>query len=180
MSRDVSEALERLLKEFADRLRRAGRRTGLRDHDMDELLQDVRLRLWRALESGEKISTVTASYVYSAGRSAAIDLMRRRRDATEVPLQSPNTDEPMIAAAGPSQLDVVVSREAVQQLDKAIESLDAPRAVAVRLHLAGYPREEIEQLLGWSEARTRNLIYRGLADLRARLVELGIGPGSSA
>jgi RNA polymerase sigma-70 factor (ECF subfamily) len=44
------------------------------------------------------------------------------------------------------------------------------------MHLAGYPREEIESLLGWSEARTRNLIYRGLGDLRARLEELGFGP----
>jgi len=176
MSEDVSQALEELLQRFADRLRHAGRRTGLRDQDLDELLQDVRIRLWHALETGEKISAVTASYVYNTGRSAAIDIIRRRRDARDTALPAPDSDEPMIAAAAPSQLDAVVSREAVDNLDAAIATLDASRAVAVRMYLAGYPREEIAQLLGWTEPKARNLIYRGLADLRARLGALGIAP----
>src|SRR5262245_57408484 len=132
MAGDVSTAIEALLGRFAERLRRAGRRTGLRDHDLDELVQDVRVRLWRALETGEKISAVSASYVYNTGRSAAIDLIRRRREAREMPLPTPNTNEPMIAAAGPTQLDMAVSRDVVERLDAAINSLDAPRAVAVR------------------------------------------------
>jgi hypothetical protein len=28
--------------------------------------------------------------------------------------------------------------------------------------------------MGWSEAKTRNLLHRGLADLRERLAEMGI------
>jgi RNA polymerase sigma-70 factor (ECF subfamily) len=43
------------------------------------------------------------------------------------------------------------------------------------MHLAGYPRQEIADLLGWSEAKTRNLLYRGLDDLRSRLTARGIG-----
>jgi RNA polymerase sigma-70 factor (ECF subfamily) len=43
------------------------------------------------------------------------------------------------------------------------------------MHLAGYPREEIARLMGWTEAKTRNLLYRGLADLRERLTAEGIG-----
>jgi RNA polymerase sigma-70 factor (ECF subfamily) len=43
------------------------------------------------------------------------------------------------------------------------------------MYLAGYSREEIADFLGWSEAKTRNLLYRGLADLRNRLTEWGIG-----
>ena len=49
----------------------------------------------------------------------------------------------------------------------------------MRLHLQGYHRDEIAGLLGWSEAKTRNLLYRGLDDLRALLVRQGIGPGAS-
>ena len=36
-------------------------------------------------------------------------------------------------------------------------------------------REEIARLLGWSEPKTRNLLYRGMDDLRARLTARGIG-----
>jgi RNA polymerase sigma-70 factor (ECF subfamily) len=44
----------------------------------------------------------------------------------------------------------------------------------------GYDREEIADLLHWSEAKTRNLLYRGLEDLRQLLVARGIGPGGAS
>ena len=41
----------------------------------------------------------------------------------------------------------------------------------------GYPQgREIAALMGWTEAKTRNLLYRGLADLRQALTVRGIGP----
>ena len=43
------------------------------------------------------------------------------------------------------------------------------------MHLAGHPREEIAQLLGWSEAKTPEPAYRGMDDLRERLKGLGVG-----
>jgi RNA polymerase sigma-70 factor (ECF subfamily) len=53
------------------------------------------------------------------------------------------------------------------------------RRAVVRMHLAGYERHEIGDLLGWTEAKTRNLLYRGLADLREILESWGIGPASA-
>ena len=53
------------------------------------------------------------------------------------------------------------------------------RRAVVRMHLAGYERAEIGDLLGWSEAKTRNLLYRGLADLRQILDSWGIRPGGT-
>jgi RNA polymerase sigma-70 factor (ECF subfamily) len=46
------------------------------------------------------------------------------------------------------------------------------------MYLAGYDRVEIAELLGWSEAKTRNLLYRGLADVRTSLESWGFGPGA--
>ena len=57
-----------------------------------------------------------------------------------------------------------------------IEELGEGRRVVVRLHLAGYDREEIGRMLGWSEPKTRNLLYRGLADLREVLERVGVTP----
>jgi DNA-directed RNA polymerase specialized sigma24 family protein len=42
------------------------------------------------------------------------------------------------------------------------------------MHLMGHSRDEIAQLLGWTEAKTRNLLYRGLADVREWLVAEGV------
>jgi RNA polymerase sigma-70 factor (ECF subfamily) len=55
--------------------------------------------------------------------------------------------------------------------------LPESRRAVVRMHLAGYERDEIAELLGWSEPKTRNLLYRGLADLREILESWGIRPG---
>ena len=64
----------------------------------------------------------------------------------------------------------------VSQILEAVAGLPEARRVPVRMHLAGYSRNEIAAALGWSEPKTRNLIYRGLADLRERLLARGIGP----
>ena len=179
---DVSSVLESLVSRFAELLRRAGRRRGLAEQDLDEMIQDVRIRLWRALETGEKISGVTASYAYRTAQTAAIDLIRRRRGKRETPLPGYAEAMPPVAASvvAPPQLDGMTRQEVGAKLEAALAQLARPRSVVVRMHLAGYPREEIAQLLGWTEAKTRNLLYRGLADLREQLTEWGIGPESAA
>jgi RNA polymerase sigma-70 factor (ECF subfamily) len=69
--------------------------------------------------------------------------------------------------------EVVELQEAV---GKAVDGLIPARRSVVRMYLAGYGREEIADLLGWTEPKTRNLLYRGLADLREVLTDMGIGP----
>lgn len=180
---EVSSALDALVGRFGDLLFRAGRRWGLAEQDLDELLQDVRIRLWRALATGEKISTVTASYAYRTAQTAAVDLMRRRRSKRETPLAGHAEGVSFVASAAvvaAPQLEQVTRDEVTQQLELAITQLGQSRGVVVRMYLAGYPRDEIARLLGWTEAKTRNLLYRGLADLRNRLADWGIGPESVA
>jgi DNA-directed RNA polymerase specialized sigma24 family protein len=48
------------------------------------------------------------------------------------------------------------------------------RRRAVGLYLEGMASQEIATLLGWSEPKARNLLYRGLSDLRAQLRAEGI------
>jgi len=66
--------------------------------------------------------------------------------------------------------------DVAQAVERALLVLPESRRAVVRLHLRGYDREEIASLLGWSEAKTRNLLYRGLDDLRTELTRLGFGP----
>jgi RNA polymerase sigma-70 factor (ECF subfamily) len=108
--------------------------------------------------------------------SAAVDLLRRRRSRradVSVPIETygeliPDGTRSPDQELAHSELATVVAR--------AIDTISPNRRPVVRMYLAGYPREEIASLLGWSEAKTRNLLYRGLDDLRSRLQEQGIGP----
>jgi RNA polymerase sigma-70 factor (ECF subfamily) len=163
-----------VVQRFGRLVRSIGRRTGLDESDMDELIQDVRLRLWRTQGDGEQAGTVSATYLHQAARSAAIDIVRARRTAVAVASQPLDTTELHDAVPTPDvQLE---EHETAARIMSAVDELAADRRTAVKLHLAGYRREEIASILGWNEIRTRNLVHRGIADLRARLTAMGIVP----
>jgi RNA polymerase sigma-70 factor (ECF subfamily) len=171
-----SRALETVLNRFADRVRRVGLRHGLAGKDVDDLVQEVRVRLWKALQNGEKIEAAPASYIYRTAASAALDLLRRRRARRETPVRVSRVTGEAILGEAPSHEVLMDGAELAEQIGEAVGRLADSRRSVVRMYLAGYGREEIADLLGWTEAKTRNLLYRGLADLRERLTGMGIGP----
>ena len=67
--------------------------------------------------------------------------------------------------------------ELIAKIEQALSRLQENRKLAVGLYLKGMSTEEISELLGWSEAKARNLAYRGLKDLRDQLRAEGIEYG---
>jgi len=172
-----SAAIARALTRFGEVARRAGAARGLSGVDLDEVLQDVRIRLWRAGAAAGKLEALTAAYVYRAATSAAIDLLRRRRARREQSMEEePPAAHAPSAAAAPAADAPLIAQETLDQVERALEALVPSRRAVVRMYLKGYGREEIAALLRWSEARTRNLLYRGLDDLRRELRARGIEP----
>jgi RNA polymerase sigma factor (sigma-70 family) len=155
-----------------------GRRAGLADSDMDELIQGVRLRLWRAQGDDARVESVTASYVHQAARSAAIDIVRSRR--TLIASGSQSIEDTVLTDAAVTPDVELEERETATRIMAVVDELAPDRRAAVKLHLAGYSREEIASLLRWTEVRTRNLVHRGMTDLRTRLVELGLTPSGGS
>jgi RNA polymerase sigma factor (sigma-70 family) len=171
---ELSPQLDQLVSGYGAMVQAIGRRRGLDEADLDEVMQDVRIRLWKALGSSERIGRVNTSYVYQAAMSAVCDLIRRRRgDRTESIEDRPET--PIVdSLPGP---DVGYERrELAQEIGRALDQLGADQRPVVRMYLAGYPQGEIQALLGWTEAKTRNVLYRGLTQLRLGLGRTGIGP----
>lgn len=164
----ASDAIELAVGRWGGLIRRAAFRHGLAGADLDEVVQDLRIRLWRAIgRPNEKNPTESASYVYRAAMSAAVDLLRRRRSG---PLGRP-VDLDLVSDSLATRGGELAEDEAAQvaALGRALEGILPERRVAVRLHLEGKSRNEIAELTGWNEARTRNLLYRGLADLKTLL-----------
>jgi len=171
----VSPTIEALITRFRAMVRSVGARRGLVQADLDEVVQDVRIRLWQASTGGKVLEELGSSYLYHVATTAALDLLRRRRAhrADDTDDISERSD---VTTRDASPHDVLEGRELADQIDAAIDTLSIDRRVAVRLHLTGYDREDIARMLGWTEARTRNLLYRGLDDLRRRLTDMGISP----
>lgn len=172
----TSQSLEIVLGRFADRVRGIALRHGLTGTDVEDLVQEVRVRLWKALHDGEKIQAAPASYIYRTAQSAALDLLRRRRARRETPVRISRLTGEMVLGESPPPDVRLEGSELAERIGEAIDQLADSRRSVVRMYLGGYGREEIADLLGWTEPKTRNLLYRGLADLRERLTEMGIGP----
>jgi RNA polymerase sigma-70 factor (ECF subfamily) len=169
----LSGALEEIVARSERFVREIGLRHGLLAADVDEIFQEVRIKLWQARPDGEKISALPSSYVYKAALSAARDVLRRRRRSAERSYELDDLPEVHVTAHEDSA-GAVERSELLAAVGREVERLAAPRRVAVRMHLSGYGREEIASIMGWSEAKTRNLLYRGLDDLRGRLRAAGI------
>ena len=164
----LSLALERLVRRSEGAVRGIGLRHGLGEAEIDELFQDVRIRLWKVQDGAPgKLEKLSPSYVYRTATSAALDLIRRKRRTPPGVVLGEGFPGPKDQSP-----DHAMERDHLaRRLEGAVARLHERRRPVIRMHLAGYPREEIAEVLGWTEAKTRNLLYRGLADLRALLGE---------
>jgi len=170
-----SSAIESTIARFAGVVRVVAARYHLSPSDRDDLVQEVRVRLWRALEV-ERIESLPASYLYRTATSAALVLIRRRRTMREDPLDDVDPSEPGLTATAANPERQAQLSDLALRIERAIETISESRRPVVRMYLAGYGSAEIGELMGWTEAKARNLLYRGLADLRQRLEEAGVTP----
>ena len=172
---DISPAIDLALAQYAELVRGVGLRHGLDAADLDEVMQEVRIRLWRALGAGERISEVRPLYVRRTAITAAIDVFRRRRLKREEPMAT-DEESPRMPATTDTPDRRAELGELRERLATALGGLAPARQPVVRMYLVGYNSEEISQVFGWTEAKARNLLYRGLNDLRGRLTALGLNP----
>lgn len=179
-------ALEALLHQYGRLLRSTvhrlcPRHLGL---EFDDIEQEARLRLWRALSAATEI-THPASYIYRAAASATVDAVRRvlarREEQLEVETGGDREragDLPggvgareKTAASRASVAPVAHERLRLREAKAALGGLPADQRRAVGLHLRGFTPPEIATLLEWSEPKARSTVYRGLAVLRSQLAE---------
>lgn len=141
----------------------------------DDIEQDARLRLWRAVQSEREIRQL-ASYISRVATTATIDAVRRVKARQEDQLSNADpTESELLVGVSHDRPDHVLERQRVaEQVEAALAALPANRQRAVRLYLQGLSSQEIASLVGWSEPKARNLLYRGLKVLRERLNAQGI------
>lgn len=168
----VIEQYGRLLRDAVTRACPA--RLGLQADDVE---QEARLRLWKALESERPIHDV-ASYIYRVAATTTIDAIRRLKARREEQLVDGEQADGPVAQA--PQRDTGGEEKALgrrlllEKVERVLSGLDPRRALVVRLHLQGFTTTEMGRLTGSTEAGARNLLHRALRELRERLREEGI------
>ncbi|GAB4114960.1 MAG: hypothetical protein Tsb0027_04690 [Wenzhouxiangellaceae bacterium] len=173
---DQQRDFEQLWQKIAGPVRAAVSRHRSRDIALaaDDLLQEVRIRVWETCQRDNN-SSFNTSYYMRVVNSAIIDCLRRHRgtlahaqrdhgDDSEDILERLDADLP-----GPEQQLDDGLRSA--RLRAAIKALPPDRARAVALYLQGFNAVEIAELMQCDKHRAHNLAYRGARELKQTMAQ---------
>jgi DNA-directed RNA polymerase specialized sigma24 family protein len=93
-------ALEALVDRFDAFIRRTASRHGLTGDEIDEVDQDLRIRIWRAAASPAGIRSTNARYVYRVAVAASLDVIRRGRTRAARALSLDQVDPSALGVPG--------------------------------------------------------------------------------
>ena len=139
--------------------------------DPEDIYQEVKIRIWRILKNEKKIDNYS-SYIMKIVNSTVIDQIRKSRRQGEIILAE-------------KQKNISENRNSYKILNKdeyllkdiigqAVDNLRESRKKVVKLYLLNLTIEEIAALFGWTKHKTRNLLYRGLNDLKKEIRNRGV------
>jgi DNA-directed RNA polymerase specialized sigma24 family protein len=137
---------------------------GLGRHPIDpeDILQESRIRLWKALENGNDIRHL-AAYVKKIVDSVVFEDLRQIR-----------RDQSLLQAGGlgpfagePDGRNANATRPRMEEtLAVAVGSLKRNRRVVLTMTIAGFSLPEIAAINRWTRKKTYALYERGVKDLR--------------
>ena len=160
---------EQLVRDYAGLIRRVIARVSGRPHLtgqlQDDIAQEVFLALWKRLKREQPIDD-PASYIFRVARREAIRLLMREAARRSQSLEDEHLELPSLHV---SPLAALEARELGGAVEAALQQLPADRRRAARAHLIGLDAAEIGALTGWSYNRVRNLVSRGMLDLRRNM-----------
>jgi RNA polymerase sigma factor (sigma-70 family) len=169
------DSFEALWRRLAPHVRAAVLRYRSRDAALgtDDLVQEVRIRIWNVYSSDTN-SGFRASYYYRVVNSAIVDCLRAHRGS--LPHASRKEDEDGAGGelerveSGTRTPDAEFERKRRSRaLTAALARLPADRSQAVRLFLQGFTIPEIAELLKCDPDRAHNLTYRGVRSLKQQM-----------
>lgn len=173
----VRARLHRLLADYGTKVRMLVQGHGLGQYGLDpaDIEQEVRIRLWKALERDRNAAFHT-SYIQRVVLTTVIDAIRAAsaRPAEPLPDASDDDDSAFIEpSAGPERMASGVAD--FDRVMACMAELPERRRKAVALHLQGFSLREIGEFSGTSEEAARKLLDRGMEMLRERLALIGFG-----
>lgn len=146
-------------------------RSGL---DIDDVAQEVRIRLWRAVESG-RILDLNASYIQKLVISVIIDAARHRKAHLTSSLEDYIETIQEIDLKDKFQPEQETDQHMLMlAVTQCIITLPQRRRVPVQLHLQGFTLVEIATFLNTTAEAVRKLVSRGTNELKEKLQAMGI------
>jgi len=173
---EPDDVIRELLEKYGALIRRVVSRVGGRaiQDSREDVAQAVVMSLWQQV-SREQTITHPSSYIYRAAIRETVRAVKQELERMRTHAAIDAEDGPALPSHTPDPESAAASNELGSRIDRAIGALIEERGKAVRAHLAGYSVEEIMQVYDWPYQKARNLIARGMGDLRDELRKAGYG-----
>jgi RNA polymerase sigma-70 factor (ECF subfamily) len=146
--------------------------------EVEDITQNALIKVVEILrKEGDRNRELIPSYLWRVAYTCTVDAVRSRRGSRrrEVPLETTSGPHPDPAPQpGPGRQSE--SSEIRRAIAACLQRLVRPRRLAAMLYLQGHTVPEVGRLLGWSPAKSNNLVHRGVADLRRCLERKGLRP----
>lgn len=162
-------------------LKRYLRRSFPTVRDIDDVVQESYLRVWRrqlVQPISEVTGSVTASvksFLFQVGRRLALDTLRRRRASPIDPYQLPDFSSSSVIEDGPTSRDVACNQQEYELLLEAIDALPARcRKVIVLRKLQGESVAATALRLGISQETVHVHTRRGFHRIQETLRRAGV------
>lgn len=170
-----SSAYDVLVGRWEDRIRGAcWRLLGSQDEARD-VAQEAFLKAYRALP-GFKREARFSSWLYQIAVNLCRDRLRRRRTRATVSLDELEAAGPVLVEARPGAQEALIRDDLALAVRRAIAALPAEqREVVILKEYQGLTFLEIAQALDVPVSTVKTRLYRGLGQLRLRLVRDGVG-----
>jgi len=134
--------------------------------DVDDLVQESYLRIWRSRLAQPVHSA--KSFLFQIARNLARDHLRHRSVSPEV--ECPDLSELAVFEDGPGVADIACTEEELDLLAQAIEALPGRcREVIILRQIKGLSQKEIAAQLGLSVLSVQTYVVRGLRRMEATM-----------
>lgn len=174
------EAIDKAIHEYSFLIRAAIRKTSpqIDESQMDDIEQEVKIKIWKEILKSEKKILNLGSYIWKVTYTTTCRIMKtvstERKMAWSQSGESQHHAEEASQDQDPSPSHRLEKKEIMEIIRDTIDSLIESRRAVLKLYLMGMDQMEISEFFGWSEDKVRNLISRGLADLRNAIRERGL------
>src|SRR5262249_48897764 len=172
----LRQRLHRLLADYGVKVRALIDSHGIGQYGIDpaDIEQEVRIRLWKALERDRNAAFHT-SFIQRGVLTTVIDAIRAANSRPVDPLPGDGGEgDPAFVEPGPSPERNAGTLADFDRIVACMAELPERRRKAVALHLQGFSLREIGEFSGTSEEAARKLLDRGMQALRESLALSGI------
>lgn len=161
-------AFAQVFDHFAPRIKAFLRRQGTPEAQLDDLLQEVMIKVWRYAGRFDPQKGKAVTWIFTVTRNARIDFLRKENRP------EPDENDPMLVpTVAAASDDDVYARESAERIATALDTLPAEQAEMLRLaFFEEKSHNEIAQQVGLPLGTVKSRIRLAFNRLRSSLTEL--------